>query len=153
GGKDAFVVGPDIEVEPAAKALAYSALLNAGQVCTSSERVYVAENVAGQFVEALVDEVSRLRLGPGIEPTTDVGPMIGDAYRSKFERHGEDARQKGARILIGGKRPSHLERCYFYEPTVLLDVNHDMLIMSEETYGPAIPLKDYDDFAQAIERV
>ncbi|HPV05499.1 MAG TPA: aldehyde dehydrogenase family protein [Aggregatilineales bacterium] len=153
GGKDAFVVGPDIDVESTAKALAYSALLNAGQVCTSSERVYVAGNVAGQFVEALVEEVSRLRLGPGIEPTTDIGPMIGDAYRSKVERHVEDARQKGARILIGGKRPAHLERGYFYEPTVLLDVNHDMLIMSEETFGPAIPLMVYDDFDQAIEWV
>ncbi|NLH07849.1 MAG: aldehyde dehydrogenase [Chloroflexi bacterium] len=153
GGKDAFVVGPDIDVESTAKALAYSALLNAGQVCTSSERVYVAGNVAGQFVAALVEEVSRLRLGPGIEPTTDIGPMIGDAYRSKVERHVEDARQKGARILIGGKRPAHLERGYFYEPTVLLDVNHDMLIMSEETFGPAIPLMVYDDFDQAIEWV
>jgi acyl-CoA reductase-like NAD-dependent aldehyde dehydrogenase len=107
-----------------------SALLNAGQVCTSSERVYIAENVAEQFVEPLVEEVKSLRLGPGIEPTTDMGPMIGDKYRGKFETHVVDARAKGARILTGGQRPPQFYRGYFYEPTVLLDVNHDMLIMS-----------------------
>jgi len=153
GGKDAFVVGPDVDIEPSAKALAYSALLNAGQVCTSSERVYVAENVAGQFVEALVEEVKSLRLGPGIEPTTDMGPMIGDKYRGKFEAHVEDARRKGARILTGGQRPPQFDRGYFYEPTVLLDVNHDMRIMSEETFGPAIPMMTYSDFGQAIDYV
>lgn len=153
GGKDAFVVGPDVEIEPSAKALAYSALLNAGQVCTSTERVYVAENVAGQFVEALVEEVRSLRLGPGSEPTTDMGPMIGDKYRAKFESHVADARSKGARILTGGQRPPQFDRGFFYEPTVLLDVNHDMLIMREETFGPAIPMMTYSDFQQAIDYV
>jgi acyl-CoA reductase-like NAD-dependent aldehyde dehydrogenase len=153
GGKDAFVIGPDVEIEPTAKALAYAALVNAGQVCTSTERVYVAENVAGQLIEAVVDEVSKLRLGPGIERTTDMGPMIGDTFRAKFESHIEDARQKGARILTGGRRPPAFDKGYFYEPTVLLDVDHDMLVMSEETFGPAIPIMTYSDFQQAIDWV
>jgi betaine-aldehyde dehydrogenase len=150
GGKDAFVVGPDVEIEESAKALAYSALLNCGQVCTSTERVYVAEDIAGDFTEALVEHVKSLRLGPGIETTTDIGPMIGPKYRAKFETHVEDARKAGATILTGGRIPPDFERGYFYEPTVLTGVNHSMLIMSEETFGPAIPMMTYKSFDEAI---
>ena len=153
GGKDAFVVGPDVEVELSAKALAYSSLLNCGQVCTATERVYVPEHLSSQFTDALVEEVKALRLGPGIEPTTDVGPMIGEKYRAKFESHIQDARQRGAEILTGGRRPPQFERGFFYEPTVLTNVDHSMLIMSEETFGPAIPMMTYKNFAEAIQLV
>ncbi|MFC1922651.1 aldehyde dehydrogenase family protein [Chloroflexota bacterium] len=153
GGKDAFVVGPDIDIESSVKALAYSALINCGQVCTSTERVYVAENVCKDFTEALVEQVKSLRLGPGIEPTTDIGPMIGNQYREKFETHIQDARSRGAEILTGGRRPPKFERGFFYEPTVLTGVDHNMLIMSEETFGPAIPLMTYKTFDEAINLV
>jgi betaine-aldehyde dehydrogenase len=153
GGKDAFVIGPDIDIEPSAKALAYSALINCGQVCTSTERVYVADNVSKDFTEALVEQVKDLRLGPGIEPTTDVGPMIGEKYRAKFEIHIQDAQSQGANILTGGRRPPEFERGFFYEPTVLTGVDHSMLIMSEETFGPAIPLMTYRTFDEVIQLV
>ncbi len=153
GGKDAFVVGPDVEVELSAKALAYSGLLNCGQVCTATERVYVPEHLGSQFTDALVEEVKALRIGPGIEPTTDVGPMIGEKYRAKFESHIQDARQRGAEILTGGRRPPQFERGFFYEPTVLTNVDHSMLIMSEETFGPAIPMMTYKNFDEAIRLV
>lgn len=153
GGKDAFVVGPDVDVEASAKALAYSALINCGQVCTSTERVYVAEQVNEDFTEALVAEVKSLRLGPGIDPQTDIGPMIGEKYRDKFETHIQDARTHGAQVLTGGRRPPQFERGFFYEPTVLNSLDHSMLIMSEETFGPAIPLMTYQNFAEAIELV
>ena len=153
GGKDAFVVGPDVDIEPSAKALAYAALINCGQVCTSTERVYVAENVYEDFTEALVEQVKSLRLGPGIEPNTDIGPMIGEQYRGKFETHIKDAQSHGAEILTGGRRPPEFERGFFYEPTVLTGVDHSMLIMSEETFGPAIPMMTYKTFAEAIELV
>ena len=96
---------PDIDIESSVKALAYSALINCGQVCTSTERVYVAENVSKDFTEALVEQVKGLRLGPGIEPRTDIGPMIGEQYRVKFESHVADAQTHGAKILTGGQRP------------------------------------------------
>jgi betaine-aldehyde dehydrogenase len=150
GGKDAFIVGPDVEIETSARALAYSALLNCGQVCTSSERVYVAQDIAKDFTEALVEHVRGLRIGPGIEPTTDIGPMIGETYRAKFETHVADARSRGASILTGGRRPEGFTRGYFYEPTVLTNVDHGMKIMSEETFGPAIPLMTYSSFDEAI---
>jgi betaine-aldehyde dehydrogenase len=150
GGKDAFVVAPDVEIEASAKALAYAALINCGQVCTATERVYVADNIAKDFTEALVEHVKTLRLGPGIEPTTDIGPMIGEKYRAKFETHVEDARKAGADILTGGRRPPDFERGFYYEPTVLTGVDHSMLIMSEETFGPAIPIMTYKTFDEAI---
>lgn len=153
GGKDAFVLGPDTDVQESIEALAYAALINAGQVCTSSERVYVPGNLANDFTEGLTEYVRGLRLGHGLEAGTDMGPMIGDKYRAKVESQVEQARQKGARVLTGGRRPPGRERGYFYEPTVLIDVSHDMDIMVEETFGPTIPIMRYDTFDQAIQWV
>jgi len=150
GGKDALVIAEDADPEIAAKAVAYAALINAGQVCTSTERVYVPTANSGHFTEAIVEHVRSLRLGPGLEPSTDMGPMIGNTYRAKFESHVEDARERGASILTGGKRPGGFSRGFFYEPTVLTGVDHDMLIMREETFGPAIPLMEYKTFDEAI---
>jgi betaine-aldehyde dehydrogenase len=132
------------------EALAYAALINAGQVCTATERVYVPRSMIGQLSEALADRISRLRLGPGTEPTTDVGPMIGASYRARVEDQIADAVAQGAQVLTGGQRPDHLERGFFLEPTLLVDVDHSMRIMREETFGPAIPLMAYDTFDQAI---
>lgn len=150
GGKDPFVIAEDAPLEVAVEALAYAALINAGQVCTSTERVYVPRPMLPRFAEVLAERVSRLRLGPGIEPTTDVGPMIGESYRARVEEHVADAVAHGARILVGGRRPPHLERGLFYEPTVLVNVDHTMKIMREETFGPTIPIMAYDTFDQAI---
>ncbi|MFN8654724.1 MAG: aldehyde dehydrogenase family protein [Candidatus Obscuribacterales bacterium] len=151
GGKDAFVITEDADPEMSARALAYAALTNAGQVCTSTERVYLPKSKAKQFTEALVEHVRKLRLGPGLESETDVGPMIGDRYRQKVEQHISEAINKGAKCLVGGGRPQHLKQGYFLEPTVLSNVNHSMTIMREETFGPAIPLMEYQSFEEAIQ--
>jgi acyl-CoA reductase-like NAD-dependent aldehyde dehydrogenase len=151
GGKDAFVVGPDADLDSAVKALTYAALINAGQVCTSSERVYVPDHLRDQFAESVADFVKNLKLGDGRETDTDIGPMIGAEYREKVANHVEQARQGGARVLVGGKIPER--RGYFYEPAVLVNVDHSMPIMTEETFGPAIPIMSYDSFDEAIHLV
>lgn len=151
GGKDPFVLGPDADVETSAEAVAYAALLNAGQVCTASERVYVPEHLGEAFTGALVDFVKSLRLGPGIESTTDMGPMAADAYRTKVSAHLADATAKGAKILTGGGIPQTFQRGWYFEPTVLTGVNHGMTIMREETFGPTIPIMTYRTFDEAIE--
>lgn len=150
GGKDAFVVCDDADLEVAVKGVAWAALLNSGQVCTSTERVYVPQTLTDRFSGDMVDYVESLILGPGMEPDTDIGPMIGEPYRAKVEGHVGEARSRGARVLTGGRRPPQFERGYFYEPTVLVDVNHDMQIMSEETFGPTIPIMTYSDLDEAI---
>jgi len=150
GGKDPFVVADDAPLEAAVEAVAYAALINAGQVCTSTERVYVPASMMPQFAEAMADRVRQLRLGPGIESTTDVGPMIGESYRAKVENHIANAVAKGAKVLAGGQRPPDLERGFFYEPTVLIEIDHSMSIMRQETFGPTIPIMAYSTFDEAI---
>ncbi|HEU4326048.1 MAG TPA: aldehyde dehydrogenase family protein [Roseiflexaceae bacterium] len=150
GGKDAFIVAEDADLEVAVPGVAWAALLNAGQVCTSTERVYVHESIAGRFTDRLVDYVRTLRLGHGLEPSTDIGPLIGDRYRHKVELQVDEARQRGARILTGGRRPPGFARGFFYEPTVLTGVDHSFAIMRDETFGPTIPVMTYRSFDEAI---
>ncbi len=151
GGKDAFVVAPDADLASAADALAYSALLNAGQVCTSSERIFVPGGMRDDLAEALTAKVGELRLGHGLEDGTDLGPLAADRFRDKVAGHVDDAVSRGARVLTGGKRADRAG--YFFEPTVLVDVTDDMVIMQEETFGPTIPIGTYDDLDEAIVRV
>jgi acyl-CoA reductase-like NAD-dependent aldehyde dehydrogenase len=150
GGKDAFIVAEDADLDVAVPGVAWAALLNSGQVCTSTERVYVQESIASSFIERITQYARGLRLGPGIEPDTDLGPIIGERYRDKIEAQVTEAKAQGASILTGGQRPPHLDRGYFYEPTVLTNVDHSMAIMHEETFGPAIPIMKYRSFDEAI---
>lgn len=149
-GKDPFVVADDAPLEAAVQAVAYAALINTGQVCTSTERVYVPDSMLPQSGEALADWVGQTRLDPGIEATTDVGPMNNASGRAKVEEHVADAVTKGAKVLVGGGRPPRFDRGFFLEPTVLVDVDHSMRIMREETFGPTIPVMGYATFDEAI---
>ncbi|HEV7126478.1 MAG TPA: aldehyde dehydrogenase family protein [Ktedonobacterales bacterium] len=150
GGKDAFIVAEDADLEVAVPGVAWAALLNAGQVCTSTERVYVHERIAPAFIERIAAYARGLRLGPGMEPATDIGPLVGEGYRARVESHVEEARAQGAQVLTGGRRPTERERGYFYEPTVLVNVDHSMRIMREETFGPVIPIMTYRTFDEAV---
>ncbi len=150
GGKDPMVIAPDVSMDMAVSGLAYAALINAGQVCTSTERVYVHESIYGQFSEELADFVSRLRLGDGLQPGTDLGPMIRNRFREKVEGQLFEAVASGARLLTGGKRPAELERGYYLQPAVVTGVDHSMRLMRDETFGPVIPLMPYKDFDEAI---
>jgi betaine-aldehyde dehydrogenase len=150
GGKDPLVVGPDVAMEMAVRATAYAGLLNAGQVCTSSERIYVHEAVYGRFSEELADFVGSLKLGNGLDPQTDIGPMLRNHFREKVEGQISTAVQQGATLLLGGKRPTHLPQGFFLEPAILTGVNHTMSIMRDETFGPTLPIMPYKDFDEAI---
>lgn len=150
GGKDPLVIAPDVSMDFAVKGVAYAGLYNAGQVCTSAERIYVHESMYGQFTEELTDFVSGLKLGPGMDRTTDVGPMMRERFRASVENVVAETRTVGASVLLGGKRPEGFDRGFFYEPTVIVDVDHSMRIMREETFGPVLPVMPYKDFDDAI---
>ncbi len=150
GGKDAFIVAEDANLDVAVPGVAWAALLNAGQVCTSTERVYVQESIAPTFIERITEYAKNLRLGSGLDPNTDMGPLIGSTYREKIEAQVTAAKAQGASILTGGQRPPQLNRGYFYEPTIMTHVNHNMTVMSEETFGPVIPIMTYRTFDEAI---
>jgi acyl-CoA reductase-like NAD-dependent aldehyde dehydrogenase len=150
GGKDAFIVAEDADLEVAVPGVAWAALLNNGQVCTSTERIYVHDSLYDEFTRLVAQHVDGLVLGDPLEPTTDLGPMARDGYRAKVERQVADAVERGARVLTGGRRPPDLSTGYFYEPTVLVEVDREMEIMCEETFGPVLPIVRFETFDEAI---
>lgn len=153
GGKDAFVVCEDADLDVAVKGVAWAGLLNCGQVCTSTERVYVQRQLYDEFVARLTEHVGTLRIGDPLDPATDIGPMARARYRAKVEDQVAEAVKRGARLMAGGGRPPHLPRGFFYEPTVLVDIPRGSLVLSEETFGPLLPVFPYDAFDEAIELV
>jgi acyl-CoA reductase-like NAD-dependent aldehyde dehydrogenase len=147
GGKDAMIVCDDADVERAAGGAVFGGFFNAGQFCCGTERVYVAESIADAFIARVVEKTRALRQGSSGE--YDVGPMIWPRQLDVIERHMADARAKGATVLCGGRRsPEHGE--LFYEPTVLIGVTHDMLVMQEETFGPILPIVRVPDDDAAV---
>lgn len=150
GGKDPLVIAEDVDLKTAVSGTAYAGLINAGQVCTSAERIYVHERIFGQFSEELADFVGKLRLGNGLDANTDVGPMLRNHFREKVEGHIHAAVNDGATVLVGGERPFSLPRGFFLEPAVLVNVHHRMTMMREETFGPVLPLMPYKTFDEAI---
>jgi acyl-CoA reductase-like NAD-dependent aldehyde dehydrogenase len=150
GGKDAFIVAEDADLDVAVPGVAWSALLNNGQVCTSTERIYVHESLYDDFTRRISEYVQGLVQGDPLDDRTDLGPMARDHFRSKVERQVADAVARGAQVLAGGRRPPDQPRGYFYEPTVLVDVDREMQIMTEETFGPVLPVARYRTFDEAI---
>nr|WP_300151423.1 aldehyde dehydrogenase family protein [Propionicimonas sp.] len=150
GGKDPLIVGPDMDLTVAAQATAFAGLLNAGQCCTSTERVYVDQARFEEFTEVLADLVSGLRIGPGTDPTVDLGPMISRSAVDRVADQVAAARAGGARIVTGGRRPESPSRGFFYEPTVVVGAAPGSTLMTEEVFGPVLPLDTYRDFEEAI---
>ncbi len=148
GGKDPFIVDAGVDPEWAAAQAAVGAFANAGQVCTSVERIYVHEAVAEPFLAALEREARKLRVGPGMAEGTDIGPLIDEAQRERVHRHVTEAVAAGARLVCGGEVPDG-PGC-FYPPTVLADVPSDAAVMTEETFGPVAPVKVVASFDEAL---
>ena len=151
GGNDPIIICDDVDIEIAAKGTTWGGLLNGGQVCTSLERVFVMESVAGAFIEAVVEEVKKVRLGDPMNGQTDMGPMSSKMQLEKAEGKVERALVEGARLLCGGDRPSQFEKGYFYNPTVFDNVTSNMEMMNVETFGPIIPIQRVKDLEEAIE--
>lgn len=150
GGKDPFIICDDVDVEIAAQGAVWAACLNAGQVCTSSERFYVMQNIADDFVEASRSYVESLNIGDPMDEKTDIGPMINEKGRGKVERHVGEAVQRGAKVVAGGER--YGERGFFYKPTILTGVEPSMTVMQDETFGPVVPVVQVDTLDEAIEQ-
>ncbi|MDX1648582.1 MAG: aldehyde dehydrogenase family protein [Myxococcota bacterium] len=147
GGKDPMVVCADADLDRAAAGAVYGAFANAGQVCVSTERVYVVDGVADAFVRKVLERTAELRQGPGGE--SDVGAIIDADQMRIIEEHVEDARSRGARVLAGGRRHPDFPGLY-WEPTVLSDVTHAMRVMREETFGPVLPIMRVRDEDEAL---
>jgi succinate-semialdehyde dehydrogenase/glutarate-semialdehyde dehydrogenase len=147
GGKDPMIVCADADLDRAARGAVFGAFANSGQVCTSTERVYVVEEVADEFTRKVVEHTASLR--QGLEGEFDVGSLTWPRQLDVIEAHVRDAVEKGAQVLAGGRRnPSY--RGYFYEPTVLADVSHEMRVMREETFGPVLPIMRVNSEEEAL---
>jgi acyl-CoA reductase-like NAD-dependent aldehyde dehydrogenase len=152
GGKDAFIVCADVapQLEVAARGGAWAAFLNAGQVCTSAERFYVAEDVYDDYVSAFVDHTRSLVLGDPFEVTTDLGPMVSAPQRAKVLAQLETASAAGAEVLVGGDRGGR-DRGHFLSPAVVTGAAPDSALLTEETFGPVAPIVPVASLDEAIE--
>lgn len=151
GGKDAFIVCDDVDLQVAAKGAVWAAYLNSGQVCTSAERFYVLGDVYGDFVDAFVAEAKRLVVGDPMDSGTDIGPLVRDVQRAKVEAQLAAAVTDGARILTGGNRGS-FDRGFWLNPAVVVDVDESMEVFREETFGPVAPIAKVESLQEAISR-
>jgi acyl-CoA reductase-like NAD-dependent aldehyde dehydrogenase len=149
GGKDPMIVLADADLERAANAAVYYSMQNGGQTCISIERVYVEAPVYDEFVGKVAAKVGALRQGPPDGPgSVDVGAVTFPPQLDIVARHVQQARDAGARVLTGGKQRPGAGR--FYEPTVLAGVDHSMSAMTEETFGPTLPVMKVADAEEAI---
>ena len=136
GGKDPMIVLADADVDAAATFAAKNSFRNTGQVCVSTERIYVDQRIADEFTEKLAQEASRMRIGPGMEPGVDIGPMVNPAQKEHVVTQVAAAIADGATVVVGCQGPDDAGEGNFMPLTVLADVHHDMEIMREETFGP-----------------
>src|SRR5882672_3448141 len=148
GGNAPFIVFDDAELDAAVEGAVASKYRNTGQTCVCTNRLLVQEKVYEAFAEKLARAVRALKPAPGLETGATQGPLIDDAAVAKVESHIQDAQQKGAKVLVGGKR--HPLGGRFFEPTILTEVTPEMAVAREETFGPVAPLFRFSSEAEAV---
>jgi len=150
GGHSPAVVCEDADVERAADMLSGLKFANAGQVCVSPNRFYVHEKVYDRFVARFVDKTKKIKVGSGLLPETNMGPLAHERRLPAMAEFVEDARGRGAEIVLGGSRIGN--RGYFFEPTVITHAPDDSKVMTLEPFGPIAPCVPYSDLGEAIRR-
>ncbi|HEY7507221.1 MAG TPA: aldehyde dehydrogenase family protein, partial [Nitrososphaera sp.] len=148
GGSDPFVVLEDADLNQTAFTATQSRLLNTGQSCIAAKRFIVVKEVADRFTKLFVENTKAEVVGDPLDPKTTVGPLVRDSQRQALAKQVNDARDKGGKILTGGKPLDGSG--FFYEPTIISDVNHEMDVVREEVFGPAAPVIVVDSAEEAI---
>ena len=151
GGKDAMIVLSDANLEIAASGAVWGSFTNCGQVCLSVERIFVEQDIAEKFAALCVEKTKRLRLGPGTDPATDVGPLIRPQHVQRMTALIEDAVARGARVLCGGNPRPDLGT-NFFEPAVIIDVDSASRLFQEETFGPILAIQRVTNADESIKR-
>ena len=148
GGSDPFIVLDDANVEKAANGAVKGRFINCGQSCIASKRFFVAKKVAGEFIEKFIHNTSRLSLGDPMQIETDIGPLVNREALENITGIVNDAKSKGANVLLGGERAG--SSGYYYKPTILTGVKPEMRIAKEETFGPLAPITIFEDESDVI---
>src|SRR5262245_27993110 len=154
GGSDPMIVCEDADVDKALTGASVGRFYNCGQACLAVKRLYVVESLYDQFVQKLVGKVQRLKVGNGLDKDTRLGPMHSKVQREEIESQVADTVKRGAKVITGGKRPEgpDFEKGFFYLPTVLTDSPHDSRVVTEETFGPLLPVFKVKDLDEGIEK-
>ena len=152
GGHAPVIVFPDVDIESVARASVIGKFRNNGQVCICPTRFYAHKTVENDYLEACVEETKQLRLGNGLDPDVNIGPMFEQRGLEKADSIVQDAKSKGAECVLGGGRPAEFERGHFYKPTVLRNIRDDMDLMTEEPFAPVMPIMNFDTIDEAIEK-
>lgn len=152
GGSLPMVVCADCDIDSAVAGAVRRSFRNMGQICIAINRIYVDRGIYDVFLDKFAEQTKKLRIGIGLEDECDIGPMCTMAGLKTTQKHIDDALEKGARLLCGGKRPEgdKFAKGYFFEPSILADASHDMLVMREETFGPLVGVMPYDTADEAI---
>jgi succinate-semialdehyde dehydrogenase/glutarate-semialdehyde dehydrogenase len=151
GGKNAAIVLEDVDLDQAVEGLARGCFTNTGQLCISTERVYVDEDIYNRFVTKFVARTAELELGANLDYGVDLGSLTSQQQLETVESQVRDAVEKGARVLTGGRRRPDLGP-YFYEPTILEKVTPEMTVCAEETFGPVVSVYSFRTVDEAIAR-
>jgi acyl-CoA reductase-like NAD-dependent aldehyde dehydrogenase len=154
GGSDPMIVCDDADLDEAVSAASVGRFFNCGQACLAIKRLYLFDKIYDEFVSRLVGKVEKLRVGNGLEQGVIVGPLHTSAQRDEVEEQVNDAVKRGARVLIGGKRPGGdaFAKGNFYLPTLIADVDERSRAVQEEVFGPALPIMRVKDLDEAIDR-
>lgn len=154
GGQCPLIISKTCDLDKAVQGAVRRSFRNMGQICIAINRIYVHQEIHDRFIEAFRDETRKLTMGNGLEdPACDLGPMASRDGLEKSMRHTQDAVAKGATLMTGGQKPqgSAYEKGYFFEPTILSGCNHDMLVMTEETFGPVVGVMPFQTLGEAIQ--
>ena len=151
-GHSPFIVFDDADIKKATDMAIAAKFRNNGQVCISPNRFYIQENKKDEFVNLFVEKTKKLKIGDGMDPSVQLGPLTTKKRLNEIEELVETTRKEGAKVLLGGKRPSGFNKGYFYEPTVFDNVKDDYTIMKVEPFGPLVPMLSFKSFDEVIER-
>lgn len=151
GGKSAFIVFDDADVEAAVEWILFGIFWNQGQVCSATSRLLVQENIAARLIERLVEETRKITIGQGLEEGVLLGPLVSRGQYEKVLGFVDHGKASGSKLLSGGKRPAHLERGYFMEPAIFDEPAHNSIIWREEIFGPVLCIKRFKDEQQAVQ--
>ena len=150
GGKSAAIVLDDADVESTVAGLVPASLMNNGQACVAQTRILVSRGQYSAVVDALVEAVRAVKVGDPLDPATGIGPLVSQRQRQRVEGYIAKGQDEGAKIALGGGRPAGLDRGWFVEPTIFVDVDNAMTIAQEEIFGPVVAVIPYDDPDQAV---
>jgi len=152
GGSLPMIVCDDCDMEKAVAGAVRRSFRNMGQICIAINRIYVDQKIYEEFLDKFAAATKRLTIGNGLEGDFDLGPMCSLEGIRKAESHIADAVKKGARVLCGGKKPAgdRYRKGYFFEPTIIADATHEMLVMKEETLGPVVGVMPFKDLEEAV---